>query len=321
MTGDSPVEADRLGSAAAAIVSQVADEEVRAVGVIPVGVMTHKYQVTSASNENFIVRFYPDSRSFVPEYEPDIVRRCRTHGMRVPEVVADSRSGPAAALTYMVYRMLPGVSLQECLDQMNQRELGSLCVEIVSQLNQLAEIPMLGFGDVLSEKQARSGSWQEFVRDAFEHGLAAARDGNVLEKPLLEAISAIQSNLDRFEGRERGVLAWGDLSPENVIVDQHRRLVGLVDFEGVVAAELDLGLGFMRARYGGTAFCRAMTYNWPENRSGQPRVALYVLVRALRLLRHAREPLPTGLARDPIEVFLPNLRSAATEVSAWLKQP
>ena len=316
-----PAESVGLAQAANTIVSQVIDQGVRNVRSITAGVMTHKYQVTSQSGEDFIVRFYPASRCFVAEYEPDILRRCREHGIQVPEVVVDSRNGPAAPLGYMVYRMLPGTSLQKCLDGYDSHELGALCADIVAQLKQLAGLSMTGFGDVLGQYHARSVSWQEFVRDAFDGGIRSARTNDVVDKPLIEALELIRSRLDRFEGPDRAVLAWGDLSPENVIVDRNRRLVGLVDFEGVVAAEIDLGLGFLRARYGGTAFCAAMTYNWPLGQIRQPGVALYVLVRALRLLRHGREPLPTGLARDPVEVFLPNLRSAVTEVSEWLNRP
>jgi aminoglycoside phosphotransferase (APT) family kinase protein len=318
MTIDSPEDFERLADTAGVIASQVAGEGVRAVRPIRVGVMTHKYEVTNASGEKLVVRFYPPARSLVLNYEPDILRRCRAHGMRVPELIADSRNGPSAALAYMVYRMLPGTSLQERLGQIGPRQLGALCADVVAQLEQLAELPMNGFGDVLSGQHARSGSWHEFMRDAFERGLEVARDANVLDRHLLKAFGGIERNLDRFDEPRQAVLAWGDLSPENIIVDEHGRFVGLIDFEGVVSAEIDLGLGFLQARYAGTAFYRQMAYNWPAKRSEQPRVELYVVVRALRLLRHAREPLPTGVARDPIEVALPNLRPAATRVVAWL---
>src|SRR5437868_2572025 len=70
------------------------------------GVMTFKYTVVSGGGARFIVRFYPPGREDVVEYEPDVVRRCRSGGLRVPEVIADSRSGPPAPLAYMAYRMI-----------------------------------------------------------------------------------------------------------------------------------------------------------------------------------------------------------------------
>jgi aminoglycoside phosphotransferase (APT) family kinase protein len=313
-------ESKGLSTAAAEIVSRVVNEDVQKVEKIAAGVMTYKYQVTTATNARFIARFYPESRSHVVEYEPSLFRRCRTHGLRVPEVMADSRTGPPAARAYLVYRMLPGSSLGASLEDISPAQLQHLCIEIVRELKLLAALPTQGFGDLLNERDAACRSWHEFLYDAFDRGLAVARSEALLEVPLLGAMASIRRQLERFHAPSRSALGWGDLSPGNVIVDTSYRLVGFIDFEGVLAAEMSLGLGYLRARYGHTRFCAAMMRNWPPDRLEQPFIALYEVVRALRIMRHFQEPLPTGVPRDPINVTLPNLRTAVIEVIEWLER-
>jgi aminoglycoside phosphotransferase (APT) family kinase protein len=320
MTTKLELAPDVLAQSAALIIARVTGETTRAIVKIETGVMTHKYLVSAQGNEQFVVRFYPRARSFVVEYEPDIVRRCRAHGVRVPEVIADSRSGPSAGLAYMAYRMIPGTTLQERIEKGVQTEFGLVCPEIVAQLQLLGEIRMEGYGDVLNGTRAASPTWIEFMQKSFAAGLSAAIARHLLTPAHVDAITVIRKCLDVFAAPESARLAWGDFSPENVIVDQRGQLAGFVDFEGVVAADFDLSLGYLRARYAASHFYSAMVRHWPSRCPGEPRTALYALVRALRLLPHSGEPLPVGCEREPIEVFLPDIGSAVDEVLAWVRR-
>ena len=117
------------------------------------------------------------------------------------------------------------------------------------------------------------------------------------------------------------MLAWGDISPDNIIIDECEQFVGFVDFEGVIASEFDLNLGYLRARYEGTDFYAEMVTVWPTQSTLLPRVALYTIIRALRLLRHGSKPLPTGRKRDSFEAFLPGFIPALNELLQWMGYP
>jgi aminoglycoside phosphotransferase (APT) family kinase protein len=314
-------ELDSLARSAASIVSKITGEMVVTTEKIETGVMAFKYCICTMSDERYIVRFYPESRSFVINYEPDIVRRCLAQGLRVPEVVMDSRSGPPAQYDYMVYRMLPGITLQDRLGQINKKKLQAVCRDILIQLQLMAEIPMQGYGEVLSATHAAFPTWQSFVISSFNEGLAVTQKENLLVPMITEALAAIRSRLDAFVVDCPAMLAWGDISPDNVIVDEREQFVGFVDFEGVIAAEFDLNLGYLRARYEGSDFYAEMATGWPAQPTLNPRVALYTLIRVLRLLRHGRKPLPTGRERDPVEVFLPGFIPALNELLQWMGHP
>jgi hypothetical protein len=202
-----------LARTAAAIVAETLGEPVSAVKEIVAGVMTDKFQVTTTSGEDYIVRFYPKSRIFVAEYEPDILRRCRARGIKVPEVVADSRGSRSTERGYLVYKMLPGVSLETRLERLSARELTVICAGITEQLKKLSSLSITGFGELVSDEHARSVSWYEFVQEAFTLGLKAARREGLLPIALINELTSIGSRLDRFTGPGRSILAWGDLSP------------------------------------------------------------------------------------------------------------
>jgi aminoglycoside phosphotransferase (APT) family kinase protein len=310
-----------LARSAATIVLQAIGKAVGDVRQIASGVMTQKFKVTTVSGENYIVRFYPASRSHVREYEPDLLRRCNSLGIRVPEVVADSSGDASTAGGYMVYKMLPGVSLSERLDHVGPQELTVVSRRIIDELKKLSRLQITGFGDLLNDRKAKLSSWYEFVRQTFDLGLKASHERDLLSQELLNSLTLIGGRLDRFSRPVQPTLAWGDLSPENVIVDLNGKFVGLIDFEGVLAAEFDLSLGFLRARCIGTPFYNAMAYNWPPNQFDQPRIELYVLVRALRLLQYSKGPLPTGVVRDPIELFLPAFHSSVNDMMDWMLKP
>lgn len=304
------------------IVTQVSGEAITQVTRVATGVMTFKYFVESADGHRYVVRFYPRERAAVVGYEPDVVRRCRAHGMRVPEVLASSRTGPKASLQYMIYKMLPGISLDLRLAVLTPQALSRICSGLIAELRVLNGIEISGFGDLVDGTRARFDSWLSFVGRTFIVGVAAARAQSLLPSKLLDAVNLIGQNLDRFAYAGQPALCWGDISPQNIIVSEDEELVGLVDFEGVLGAEFDLHLGYLRAKYAGTDFYSTLAAAWPGGRdkAASARAALYALVRALRLVPHGRAPLPTGIQREPLEIFLPGLKEAIDESLRWLDE-
>ncbi|HEX6087533.1 MAG TPA: phosphotransferase [Thermoanaerobaculia bacterium] len=281
------------------------------------GVMTFKYTVDSGGGARFIVRFYPPGREDVVEYEPDVVRRCRSGGLRVPEVVADSRSGPPAPLAYMAYRMINGIALRNRLADMGDREMHSVCRSVAEQLHAMAEVRIDGYGELTSVHEAQYTTWQAFIRAAFEGGIDAAGRRMLFKDPLIETLQTVCDHIYRFAAPQAPVLTWGDVSPDNIIV-HGGRLAGLIDFESVLGGEPELNLGYVRARYRETPFYKALLEHWPYVDHDQPRTALYVVVRGLRLLIHRCEPLPTGERRQGTESFLSDFEAAANELRAWI---
>ena len=312
--GDSlQVEADR-------IVTEISGAKASHVARVDTGVMTLKYSVESCHGHHFIVRFYPQDRGSVVTYEPDVMRRCRERGMRVPEVMASSQTGPPARLEYMVYRAIPGISMQDRLAALSQHSLSRICAELIDELRVLNDIEIDGFGDLVDGYRARFDSWLSFVEKTFVDGLAFARAQSLLPRQLLNDVDLIGQHLGRFLYTGQPSLSWGDISPGNVILGEGDQIAGLVDFEGILSADFQLNLGFLRARYAGSNFYKIVAEHWPDRRDevASARSALYVIIRALRLVPYALEPLPTGINREDLETFLPGLTGAVDESLRWI---
>jgi aminoglycoside phosphotransferase (APT) family kinase protein len=113
------------------------------------------------------------------------------------------------------------------------------------------------------------------------------------------------------------VLAWGDLSVENILIDSDNEVAGLVDFEGVIAANRLLNLGYSCARYYGSAFFDALRQAWKEplHENEWHWIHFYCVLRAVRLVQFAGEPLPTGHSRTVIEDLLPGFQPAIKALS------
>jgi len=283
------------------------------------GVMNWKFRLLTPDGDAFILRFYPEARASLVDFEPDLLRRCRRHRMRVPDVVVDSRSGPRADWSYVLYRMLPGRTLASRLEHIGDAQLRSLCRDIYAQMAALAELKFRGYGDPLTGATARDRIWSGFIRHTFDAALPNLARLDSLPRPVARDLEWIATRVDAIEPPGRAVAAWGDVSPHNIIVDDAHRLVGLIDFEGVLAAEMALNIGYLKAGMAGSRFCKCIEQQWRHDERLEDRANLYAVVRALRIMRYADKPLPLGRKRQPLEKFLPGFIPAVQKLCMMLR--
>jgi hypothetical protein len=295
------------------IIHELLGKPAASVRLIPVGLMNWKYLVTMPSGDEFIVRFYPKSRTELVRFEPDLIRRCRDAGMSVPEIIADSRTGPQVGWEYSMYRMLPGISFAEREAQLSEESISAIAQEIYHQMLLISGLNVAGFGDLNSAGAANCDTWRNFIEHSFFEGLPIALQVGRISKGLAKDLEFILHKLDSFKAPESAV-AWGDMSPSNIILDRNDRLVGIIDFEGALAAEMALSIGYLKAGFDGTFFCRSIENIALSDAIEPTRRDLYVIVRALRILKHGARPLPLGRSRDPIDKFLPGFFPAVNRL-------
>ncbi|APA86031.2 aminoglycoside phosphotransferase family protein [Paraburkholderia sprentiae WSM5005] len=277
---------------------------------LSVGVMTEKYIAEMSDGFNYMVRSYPISRSHIVKFEPDVIERCRANGLRVPEVIADSRLDVHSPHQYIIYKMIPGTSLSQKIGKLRKRPLSAIAGSVFDQLSAMAALPVKGFGELTSADTASSKTWTIFIESTFREGLEAIQRDSILPIADIEKLEFVEQHLSSIPACNKSGLAWGDVSPENIIVDERGAFAGLVDFEGTLGSEFALNIGYLWARYAGTKFCSHLLPNWQPSPEENMRAALYAVVRALRILRNGRAPLPLGRRRDPIDEVLPGWRSA-----------
>lgn len=306
-----------LQEAAGRIVHEFTGEDVREVTRLRIGVMTHKFTVEAGAT-SYIVRFYPPHREHVVLYEPDIIRRCHALGARVPQVLGDSRSGPGALLSYMVYKKIPGHRMSKCLSRLSPPQRCALAGSLASEFALLRRITVTGYGDLLDGGTARFPTWQVFLESSLCEGMRAVESLRLLDARHITLLKTVSRRLHDLIGMVPSCLNWGDVSTDNVIVDSDGNLAGLLDFEGAIFGDPLLTLGYAMAFYGRSPVVEDLAQAWPDvNAGGWRRAELYAVLRGLRLAPHYANPfLPSGERRSPLKDVVvgmePSLESLAS---------
>lgn len=308
------VDGSQLAREASVIVQDTVGCGVETVTPISRGMMTHKFIVHSAGTD-YIVRFYPADRHFVVDYEPDTVRRCRACGLPVPEVLVDSRTGPAASLGYLMYPMIRGVSLAERLTTSAPVSQTGCYSRLVDCLRQMQEIRFQGAGEIISSRSAPAQSWSDFVRQAYSEGLEAVTKHQLLDLPTVQSLNNIAHFSEHISGGTTSDFIWGDPTAQNILVTDQGDLAGLIDFESVLAGDPLATLGNLYAAHADEDFFQTIITLWPQPLGGPPwrRILFYAILRTMRLAKFAHLPLPTGKPRAPLAEIFPNFRRALRE--------
>jgi aminoglycoside phosphotransferase (APT) family kinase protein len=316
MMDDSQNQTLSLKKWACEIVHEVLGEPTIHVEQITRGVMTFKFAVTVATGQRYLVRFYPHSRSSVVEYEPDLFRRCFEVGLPVPEVIVDSRTGPIAPLQYLVYKMIEGIPLSDSFATLTDSAQAGVASQIVSYIYALQQIHVTGYGDLVDATRARFESWSGFIEQAFSDGIKATKQHSLLSANIVGELEDIFENVESFLVPTTSTLTVGDISPENILINDCHRIVGLLDLENVVVGDILLNLGYSYAGQYQTRFFESLISAWPDRLTDDQwrRVKFYAILRAIRIIKFAHQPLPTGHPRMPIERFLPGFQSALADL-------
>jgi aminoglycoside phosphotransferase (APT) family kinase protein len=277
--------------------------------------MTFKYLVETVDEERLIVRFYPPGREAVINCEPDLLVRCRLSDIPVPLVIGDARTGPKAALEYVVYRMIEGATLLEVLPHLSGSAQQTLAAELARCIFNLRWIEFDGYGELVTGEAASESSWPGFVNRSLVAGIEALERNKLIDSSSLRRLHAIvnrtASDIDSLIDCGSRRLVWGDVSFANIIVTSSGELAGLIDFESSLSGDPLATLGYCFAAHGDHPFWAALVACWPEAiEAARERILLYAILRGLRLAPYLDRPLPTGHPRDPLFEIFPGVKLA-----------
>jgi aminoglycoside phosphotransferase (APT) family kinase protein len=281
------------------------------------GMMNHMFRVGTDLGYAVVVRIYPGSRAKVAVYEPEMVRRLRAAGMAVPEVIAHENGDGSAFSAYMLYRYIPGETLALRESSLGGREIRELAAALVIQLRLMADCSVTGFGGLIAADAADDPSPWDFFQRSVRGGVAAASDSGVLDTAAIDRLERILMRCESDVSKFNGSLAWGDLAPSNILLDERNRFAGLVDFESSFVFDRALSAGYFYAVNPDHPLLTALiTESASEGFEIDPyRTKLCAVLRLARVAKYAHRGLPSGALQRSMSEMLPGAMRALHELA------
>lgn len=301
-----------LSEVAASVVANLMGSAIHTSECIQRGMMTFKCRVQTERGDDVMVRFYPAGRSSVVHQEPDLLIRCQEAGLPVPKLLGDSRTGPPAPFSYLVYFRISGETLADRLPLLDDKQCQCLAADLTKHLHRLQEVKLQGAGELVSGTAGHDTAWSTFVEHSMNVGLESIRQHALLAPSLLSTLERAVRAGPPAAASVTGRLVWGDINFENILVTKQGAVAGLIDFEGCLSGDPVATLGYCQAVHGPEPFFHMLLRAWSDAESNldHAQVAWYTLLRALRLARYAHLALPTGRPRDPLIQIVPGIVSA-----------
>ena len=247
--------------------------QVEEIERIPIGVMTDKF-VFRSNGCNYVARCYPRNRGYLAEAEYNYMQLFHERGILCPRPVRCIDVGGNECL---VYEYLEGRMLSDVYEEMSEEDRNMVCSEIVDEWGR--------------EVEKNAENW---IRQYGEQNIWA---GCALDK-FKKEIKEVRET--------QPVLVWSDLSMDNIIVDQKGSLVGFVDFEGLMGADVHLGIGYMQAHENNSDFAQRIISLMPD--MDEKKIDVYALLRYMNILPYTHLDLPNGEKRQNINQYLSYVR-------------
>lgn len=281
------------------------------------GVMTDKYSFRWHAEE-YIIRCYPPNRSWLAKIEYQYLEKFQNNQILAPKPEKFQVDGQAA----LIYKKLPGKTLGEVYDKLDDVHKDCLCQDIVENYKKISAITTSNYGDLKDDGNFSYNSWKDFLLDSINTALRIFESqGNEAKVVCCKGLRNYVETISLAEGK----LVWSDFSVDNIIVNEQNQLSGFIDFEGLISGDPLLGLGYLIAHGKNNDFVRRIFQKYGVDNE-RHKIDFYSVLRYCRLLPYVNNNLPNGESRTPIEEFLPYSCSHLLEFSrkkhkccSWLK--
>ena len=157
----------------------------------------------------------------------------------VPELVIADDSFRLIDKPYMIYKMLPGEPAGSRWHLLNDSQRRLIIKDFCGQLRIISRLepnPQLDKGQ----------SWQDFCLAAIDEDLAKIEKQKLLPDNTLQRVKDYIEQTKPVLQPEKLTLFYWDANLDNIIIDKHGKMVGLIDFEHVSVVSLDFVLDIVR---------------------------------------------------------------------------
>ncbi|MGQ7944156.1 aminoglycoside phosphotransferase family protein [Flavobacterium sp. WC2509] len=271
------------------------------------GVMTDKYLLTvKKGDENIekkvILRIYPDGRESILKFEPEVFKKAKEAGVKVPNYISSSIENKDAKSNYILYDYIEGNTLNSIYSSLTDDSKNRIVEDIVDNLLKLSSISCEDFGPLQTNLLGSFSTWKLFIENAYNEGKKQIRKynkNNDVEKILNDFKDNI--SFKNLYHSDKKALIWLDFYPENIIINDRNEFAGFIDFEEMISGDLAMSIGYLYAREGKSDFFnRIITkLNTKININiDQEIIDKYAILRLFRIAPYLKNDLPTGKKRE-----------------------
>ncbi len=276
---------------------------------INMGVMNFNYRFNIGLS-SYILRVSPFGRASYLNIEFAIMKELHQKNCKVPEPLMVSE---AFGHSYMIYKPLEGNPLSS-LD-FSKGVTNSLAHSIVANINCMSSLDEKIF-ERKDLAQIYLKDWEGFLLQTIDEGKSYLSNKiffkefeiNKIYKLLIKKIS----NFREIKLR----LVWSDFSQDNIIVNQDGTLSGFVDFEGCLFGDALLALGYLFAVEGDSIFFKEIKKEYKKYYQFEDdSIYFYSIFRIFRIAKYLNNPLPTGIARMPLDEYFKGCKLAMSLIN------
>ena len=269
------------------------------------GVMAHKY-LFEVDGTMYVLRIYPKSNKNDTKLEFELINQLLSIGCKVPNAVAYYCE---LEESYLIYQFLEGESLAHVYKSLPIEVISVIVKDVFDNITQVSNFTLNYFGNVCKPGNKYS-AWKDFLEDSIEYGLPYLMKNDQFETATVSRIKRFMKQQLKTINVKVPSLAWSDLSMNNMIILDNR-LSGFIDFEGCIAGDPILPLGYLYLVDGESSFYSALHEYYQEKYEFSNAIVLfYSFLRLLRIAPFLTEPLPTGLKRKPVFTYFKGLQDS-----------
>lgn len=276
---------------------------------INMGVMNFNYRF-NIKNSDYILRISPLERFNSIKYEFVIMNALHEQNCKVPKPLLFSQ---AFGYNYLVYIPIEGNALSEF--KSSSVITDALVKSIMNNINAMSLLKENFFTkNFLDDLYIKD--WKKFLSKTLQEGRGYLIANTLYKEVDINRLhDLLQKILQNIE-KPNMSMVWSDFSRDNIIIKNDNTLSGFIDFEGCLFGDPILALGYLFSIEGDSLFFKKMRSEYEKYYSFQENtIYFYSIFRIFRIAKYLNNPLPTGIARTPINQFFRGYRLAVSRLN------
>lgn len=268
------------------------------------GVMTDTYRMYTETKK-YVVRCYPDSRSWLAEVEYSYLLDFARNSVKAPLPIGINR--PKNKIFYLIYEWVEGETLKDKFNSLNDEQIKNICDEVIDNYNKINTIKVNKYGEVVKGGAYEHNSWNHFIKTEIENSRKYFKRINDIKH-----VNICNGLFDYVENIREPLscLVWTDFSFDNIIISKDNHLAAFIDFEGIMSGDPLLGIGYLLSHVPTHPFTELILerYNIGHNVETKKILDFYAVFRYIRLFPYTSINTPNNTIREPLDTFLPYVK-------------